>query len=78
MTSRSPRAPVRSGSRKKYATQSATSVSANASSQSGHERRVERDGVGAGGDQRGDDDEDESFAREVHGSERPSGRVACR
>ena len=66
MTSRSPRSPLRSGSRKKYATQSAMSVSANASSQSGHERRDERDAERAGGDERRDDDEAQSFAGEVH------------
>src|SRR5260221_55573 len=39
MTSCALRSPVRSGSRKKYATHSATTVSSTASSHSGHERR---------------------------------------
>src|SRR6185369_9034926 len=40
MTIDSPRAPVRSGSRKKYATHRATIVSRKASSQSGHDLRL--------------------------------------
>src|SRR5689334_5178304 len=40
MTTASPRGPVRSGSRKKYATHSAMIVSRKARSQSGHERRL--------------------------------------
>ena len=40
ITSLSPRSPVRSGSRKNQATHSAMIVSRNASSQSGHDRRM--------------------------------------
>ena len=40
MTTCSPRGPVRSGSRKKYATHSARIVSEKATSQSGHDRRL--------------------------------------